>query len=513
MGKRTISWKWLAIIAGVTAVAVAGTLGVCLLQPKEAACAPGFSYGQFESLMGDCIVSPFGDVFQLQDEGLDGSSITSANGQTMVCSGEAGLLTVFSRHGAVVLEQPLPNWGLSAIAYISFQGNTIYFFAEEQSDRQAMTLWCYDVESNTSTQIASFPDILLNGVVSPYGSYFAVMDGTNTVHIYNRYGEVQTWPVTAETTLYFLTDDGALFFGDGTLQSLYEGKQYSYTTEQDNFQNVMINKDGTELLVNLGAGESILCQAQQGIPQQGIYLDTAGNLAVMQETMLDGVVVFTPERTMLCEVTNDCVVYGVDSFRDLNLVDESTGERVKLTEDYKAVYQENSGNMQSMLATSGKYIMYIDANGDYFYTDTEDVEGNYKLLWEASKADEPELVYMTGQKSFYYMDAAGNLHYTKLGKDKVLLEAERWMLVGPAFDFEDATDTLYFMEDGILYCCREGGSVRRIADSTQLFPQATEVFLSSVTETPNGVYCYGYDEAGEFLCCRLYADGSYQMIE
>lgn len=515
---KKISWKWLTVIAGVTALAVALTMGVCFSQSEETACAPGFSYGKFVRLSNDVVASPFGDIFQLPEdsESLYDSAFLSPNGETMLCSGDAGRLTVFSRYGAHVLEQPMTDWSILSTVNVSFYGEVVYFFAEEQSDRDVAALWYYDVAQGASTQITSFSDVLFNGVVSPHGEYFAIMDGDNTIHIYNKDKEMKTWPGTPDTALYFLTDDGVLFFGDSDLQSLYGEEQISYTTTKNEFKNVLFNKDGTEMIVNRQDDISMLYQVQQGVPTQTVPFYGTGDLAVMHPTMmtadLTASVIVPSESTLKCRMNTNCFVYDVDSFRELNLVNEATGERAKLTEDNELIYQENSAAMERMLATSGKYIMYIDANGDYYYTDTDDETGEYKLLWEASKCDVQEVLYITGQKSFYYMDSELNVHYAKANKDTVIVKGEQWNRVAWYYTIEDTTDTLYFMDDGVMYCCREGGSVRKIVDCKKIFPDYEYERMSN--ENAAGVYCYGETEAGDITgFCRVYADGSYQLIE
>lgn len=524
MVKKKIRWKWLAAIAGVTALAVAVSLCACILTAEEV-CAPGFTCDGFVPLYSNgstlYMASSDGNVYALEGMGTAGSitttsylSVTSLNRKTMVYPQLDGTFTVISPYGVRVLEQKVPLSGLvQQTAQPSFDGNIVYFFARDAETSGNTALWRYDAKEDTATQLDTFTESVVDAVVSPKGDCFAVIDGTYNARVYAKETtEVQTRAVSSEAKLFFLTDNGVLFFKEPIegLQSLNAAKEiYAFPhTQVDNLAHVLFNRDATEMLVNLETGGCFWYTLKQGVVQDSVQLKESGNLELFMD---DGAFSLLNDNMQKIQSTNHTIV-GVDSLRQMNLRDAETGERVKLTKDNALIYQENSASMYGDLAPGGQYIIYMDADADRFYTDTADEKGTYHLLWELPDFDEYMLMVTTGQKSYYYLDKAYNLCYTKLGKDTILSDAEEWNTV-TEWSVEDATDTLYYIADDAIYYAREGARPRRVAKLDRLFPEEmTGVTLSNTTTA--GMYCFAHDaQTGEPMFYRLYADGSYQLVD
>lgn len=526
MAKGKIHWKWLAIMAGVTAVTVVVTLVLCFWQGNGVGkVAPGFTYDDFVTFYPDenmtYLASPDGTVYAMDNTGSEADtslylSVTSMDGRTMVYPRADGSIMVISPEGIRTLEQKVylsdSLWPL----YISFYGEVAYFFAQDTENTEYAALWRYDVKKDSAIQLNSFSTQITECVVSPGGNSFAFVDESHNLQVYtyeNGQVQIQTWPVAYETTLYFVTDEGAAFFADpaGGLQSLRNKTEiYRFSnTENSNLTYVWFNKDATEMIVNTAANGCYLAVLEQGVVQETVSLKDTGNLEMFtNQTELNPLM----KNTMMRVKGLYYAVVAVDSFRDLNLRDSETAERVKLTADNRLIYQANSANMKGELASSGQFILYTDANGDYFYTDTTDEEGTYNALWAASEYDIFYIMKATGQKSFYYVDLDSNLKYHGAGKDKVLCKAEQWATVNE-WAIEDATDTIYYIEGDVLYCSRGGASPRKIASLDKLF-SSERGHATIEFDTSAGVYCYAVnEETGELRIYRLFSDGDYRLIK
>lgn len=522
MVKGKISGKFLAVIAGATALAVAVTLLFCILT-TEATCAPGFSYDDFAMFtVGSTsyLASPDGNVYALGNMGTTTAYLTavSMDRSTMVYPQSNGTFVVISPQGARVLEQQVvyptsSTWPTT----VSFYGDAVYLFAQDDENPGYAALWRYDVKNDSAIRLGNFLGGVTECVVSPNGDSFAMMDERHDIYIFtckNEAFELQTWPVENETKLYFLTDNGVLFFGEATggLQS-FQNKEIIYNfpdTQTENLKNVLFNQDATEMIVNLETGGCYLYTLKAGVVQDSVQLKQEGNLEL-----------FTDPATLFPVGSGNAIrqilgvqhaVVDVESFRQLNLRDAESAERVKLTKDNRLIYQENSAVMNGELAPGGKYILYQDAAGDYFYTDTDDEKGTFHVLWEASACDVFYTAAKTGHKSFYYGDLKGNFHYTKLGKDTVLWAKEQWDNVSQ-YVFDYATDTVYAVMGDTLYCSQAGERPHKIATISELFPGYMNP-LTLFSDTSAGVYCYATNAAtDEPVFYRLYEDGSYRLIE
>lgn len=538
MTKGNIQWKWIAVIAVVTVLAVAITLGICILQ-KEELCAPGFTYENFVDLRdtynAKYVATPQGDVLVL--EGTNYTCVTSADHQTQVGINDNHTLTVMSRHGVQTVNQTVNKYYYDALR-ISFYGDAVYFFDNENLVTGVNTLWRYDVATNTTVQMDAIEGAMYPGVVSPNGKYFAAVDASGdtrvVVYLYEDGEKIRTWKMDSFVELYHLTDDGTLFFRDVTaeLKSIQDEEPVVFMEASGSvLDHILFNRDATEIILNMsGAVSNAGCYYYEVEQDGGIKSQT--KLKEAGEITLFPMAEEAGANTMKVLLGQYHAVLDVASFRDINLLDTETGQRVKLTKrdinvqdpeneqqmnltENALVYQENSETMQGMLVPSGKYILYIDANGDYFYTDTEDTEGAYHLFWEASKCDVDLVLHVTGQKSIYYQDSEMNLHYTNGKKDVCLLSAEEWSAGVSTYTVEDATDTLYFILDDVLYYAHKGGSVKKMADIEKLFPVQKDIYLI-IGDTAAGVYCYGRNrimEEENIVFYRLYPDGSYHLME
>lgn len=520
MGKGKISWKWLSIIAGVTAVAIAVTLGVCFSR-KEEICATGFCYDKFNLELaseGSYLFSPYGDVIALQGDVPFWAQ--SMDGRTAVWGWEDRTFSVVSEHGIRHIDQKVGEYldgSDRATIFVSAYGDVVYFFDEFSFDANQMNLWRYNVAEDELVQVDTIGGAAFPCVVSPDGSAFAINEYTGTagvnISIYHDNEKLGTWNIMEfYVAINFVTDDGVAFVSDVStpLQSISEEGQFAYPgLEGRQPQSIYFNQDGTEILVNLVYGGCHYYQVAQGAMQSHVQLTESGLQPYLIQTMQRsyGDVSFDSDFEDDFSTT-----LNVASFRDINLKDTVTEQRVKLTEENILVYQEGSELMEGTLASSGTYMMYVDENGDYFYTDTEDEEGNYELLWEASDSDVDYVIHTTGRKSFYYVDEDGNFWYAKQGTESRICSSRKWSTV-TNWVVEDATDTVYFIEDGTLYCCREGGELVEMMDMEDEFSGDMEYFIL-LPDTSAGVYCAATDGMMEEAAfCRLYADGSYQMME
>ncbi len=513
MIEKKVRRKWLAwigTIAGVTVLAVAITLGVCFSQQEENL-APGFTYANFYNVqqLGDTsyVISPTGDLLAI--EGTYSYFYTSMDKETLVWGWEDKTFTVASEYGVQYVDKTVNRLTYAAL-FISHDGEVIYFIDNEEFNDSQNSLWRLDVASGKVERLDTILTYLQGGMVSPCGNYFAMLkrgDKVSTISLYDKEKLVRTYTVSADVTLYFVTDNGTIFYGDdfSAFQSVSgSAEPVVYEELQYDLGLVMFNRDCTEIIAN-GNGCHFY-QLENDVVKNHVQLIEAGGLTVFTDTNL------AENSTLKFSGGSNYGVLDIASFRDVNLKDMETGERVKLTVENQLVYQEGSGYMNGLLVPGGTFLIYTDANGDYFYTDTDDVNGEYKLLWEASKYEEPVLLEgISNRKSVYYTDIEeGNLHYVKDGKDFIICPADIWDANSGTLHLD--TDTIYFTtEDGVYYS-KKGSACRMLLDWKDVIGP---VPYQAELQYANGqVYCtIRNNDYSAVVFYRLYADGSYQLIE
>ncbi len=511
MMKQFLHWKWLAILAGVTVLAVGITLGVCFSRQEETL-APGFTYANFYNVqqMGDTsyVISPTGDLLAI--EGTYSYLYTSMDKETLVWGWGDKTFTVASGHGVQYVGKTVNRLTYAAL-FISHDGEVIYFIDNEEFNDSQNSLWRYDVASGEVERLDTILTYLRGGMVSPGGNYFAMLEVEEEgsfIHLYDKEKRVQSYATDDTVQLYFVTDNGTVFYGDmsSEFQSVHgTDEPVVYEELQYDLGTVLFNKDCTEILAN-GNGCHFY-QLENDVVKTHVQLKEAGGLAFFMDTNE------FESTTMKVTGNTNSNILDIVSFREINLKDMETGERVKLTDANTLVYQEGSGYMNGQLVPGGAFLVYIDANGDYFYTETDDVNGEYKLLWEASKYEGTMKlpVGISSRKSIYYTDMEeGNLHYVKDGKDIIICPADIWSINNGILQLD--TDTIYFTTADGVYYSNEGGKYRKLFEIHDVFPKDIEYFDLSYT---NGqVYCNAWsDDYSTVAFYKLYADGTYQLME
>lgn len=509
--KRKTLLKWIAILTCVTLATVGGTLAVCFSK-QEKLPAPGFTFQNFH-IMQLTKKTTYVDIAGGDILAMDGDGVyfcDSMDRETLAWIWEDKTFTVISPYGVQYVDKTVNRLTDMAL-FLSFDGDVIYFIDNEEFNDSQNSLWRYDVEKNTVAKIDTIVNFLQGGMISPCGNYFALLEKsaeTAYIHLYNQEEKVKTYTTSGIATLYFVTDDGTIFYGDAdaTFQSV-SGKEEPVVYEelQDDLKNIMFNRDCTEIIANCTEGGCYLYRLEDSKVVAKEHLKETGGLGIFEDT-IEGVM----DCLKVVEGTNYSVV-DVASFQEINLKDENTGDRVKLTGRDTLVYQEGSGKMEPTLAPGGAFLYYVDSNGDYFYTDTHDVNGEYHLLWEASQYEGFSLVGITCQKSIYFSDEYGNLCYGKGDQMAVLYYDDAWEDIEKA-TLNRVTDTIYFIEGNKTYYSNAGSPCKKLFKMRTVFPDEID-FYQLYTAT-NQTYCIGLSEDGSSVVfCKLYPDGSYQLVD
>lgn len=491
--KKKTLFKWIAIFTCVAVVTVGVTLAVCFSNYEKT----GTREKKFYDFDTNIIATPYGDIFAMEED--FSFRMTSADQSTMVYGWSDKTFSVISQYGLRHVGKKVNRLILSAL-FLSHDGEAIYFIDNEEFNYSTNSLWFYNVKKDTCEKVDTIAYALNGGMVSPKGKYVALLeqgDQGTIVHLYDKGQKVKSYEADQVVQLCFVTDAGAVLYsdGNGNLKMLQDNDKIALTSEYT-FQNVLINRDCTELIVNCDDG-CYFYRLKNDVVTEEVKLLDEGNLTAYINTP------FVREDTFS--------VLNVDSFCDVNLKNTSTQHRCKLTKDGRLIVQEGSDTMHGNLALGGAYMYYIDDNGDYFYTNTDDENGKYHLLWEASACDilPGYDLLITANRSVYYWDMERNLHYVNDGKDWILWPAE---LVSEVRSYagDPFSDVIYWATEDAVYYSSKGKAPRKMFDIEDVFTEGqTQIILMAVGY--DQVYCYA--EGEDMVFCQLFANGKYHVME